>query len=421
MPPLNLRALGRLAGIARRREYVQLAPPSTQARGHHPSPFDDGDSNATKWRKTQGWRAAQAEKELPTTAHDKEVAQGLEHGLPGASSIVDRTIPTFSRGELPHFAGINTFMKAPFLDDIRDVGTYDVAVLGVPFDGGTTYRPGTRFGPQGIRRISALYTPYNYETGVDLREQMTMCDVGDVFTIPANIEKTFDQISNAVAYVSASGAMPIIMGGDHSIGYPTVRGIASVTSKNIGIIHVDRHADIQEKDLDERMHTTPYFHATNIPNVPAKNLVQIGIGGWQVPRAALKNMRDRQTNIFTMQDLEDFGMDKVIEMALEAAWDGCDAVYMSYDIDSLDAAFVPGTGWPEPGGLLPREAHKLVGGVAKEGLCGMELVEVSPPYDVSDTTSLQALRLIVEVMGSLVAHDKMGNHKPIIDKEFTAF
>ncbi|CAN0552038.1 unnamed protein product, partial [Ectocarpus sp. 8 AP-2014] len=85
-----------------------------------------------------------------------QVEKGLEHGLPGASSIVDRTIPTFSRGELPHFAGINTFMKAPFLDDIRDVGTYDVAVLGVPFDGGTTYRPGTRFGPQGIRRISAL-------------------------------------------------------------------------------------------------------------------------------------------------------------------------------------------------------------------------------------------------------------------------
>ncbi|CAM9317964.1 unnamed protein product, partial [Sphacelaria rigidula] len=339
-------------------------------------PFDDGDSNATKWKKTQGWRAAQAEKDLPTVAHDAEVARGLEHGLPAASSVVDRTIPTFSRGELPHFAGINTFMKAPFLDDIRDVGGYDAAVLGVPFDGGTTYRPGTRFGPQGIRRISALYTPYNYETGVDLREQMTMCDAGDVFTIPANIEKTFDQISNAVAYVSASGAMPIIMGGDHSIGFPTVRGIASVTSKNIGIIHVDRHADIQEKDLDERMHTTPYFHATNIPNVPAKNLVQIGIGGWQVPRASLKNMRDRQTNIFTMQDLEDFGMDKVIEMALEAAWDGCDAVYMSYDIDSLDAAFVPGTGWPEPGGLLPREAHKLVGGVAKEGLCGMELVEV---------------------------------------------
>merc|ERR1712084_119031 len=160
---------------------------------------------------------------------------------------------TFSRGELPHFAGINTFLKAPFVEDANLVGSYDATVIGIPFDGGCTYRPGTRFGPQGIRRISALYTPYNYEKHIDLREQMTLCDVGDVFTIPANIEKTFDQISNAVAHVAATGSFPILLGGDHSIGFPTVRGIASVTSKNIGIIHVDRHADIQEKDLDERM------------------------------------------------------------------------------------------------------------------------------------------------------------------------
>lgn len=157
--------------------------------------------------------------------------------------------------------------------------------------------------------------------------------------------------------------------------------MASVTSKNIGIIHVDRHADIQEKDLDERMHTTPYFHATNLPNVNPKNLVQIGIGGWQVPRPAVANMVERETNIFTMDDIETMGIDKVAEIALERAWDGCDAVYMSYDIDSIEAAFVPGTGWPEPGGLLPREALKLVGLVAAEGLCGMEVVEVSPPYD----------------------------------------
>ena len=161
-------------------------------------------------------------------------------GLPGASSIEDKTIPTFSRGELPHYAGINTFLKAPFIEDARRVKDFDVTVVGVPFDGGCTYRPGTRFGPQGIRRISALYTPYNYEKGIDLREQMTLCDVGDVFTIPANIEKTFDQISNAIAHISSTGSIPLIMGGDHSIGFPTVRGIASVTSKNIGIIHIDR-------------------------------------------------------------------------------------------------------------------------------------------------------------------------------------
>jgi agmatinase len=279
---------------------------------------------------------------IPTTHAEAEIARGLALGLPGASSINDKTIPTFSRGELPHFAGINTFLKAPYLEDVNLVGNYDAAVVGVPFDGGCTYRAGTRFGPQGIRRISALYTPYNYEKGIDLREQMTLCDVGDVFTIPANIEKSFDQISNAVAHIAAQGTMPIILGGDHSIGFPTIRGLASVTSKNIGIIHVDRHADIQEFDLDERMHTTPYFHATNLPNVNPKNLVQIGIGGWQVPRAAVKNMIDRETNIFTMEDVETIGIEKIAEMALERAWDGCDAVYMSYDIDSIEAAFVPG-------------------------------------------------------------------------------
>ncbi len=373
------------------------------------------------FRKTEGWKAAHAEKEIAHERHLQEIREGLEKGLPGASSIEDRNIPTFSRGELPHFAGINTFMKAPYVENVKDVAKYDAAALGVPFDGGATYRPGTRFGPQGIRRISALYTPYNFELGVDLREQMTLCDAGDVFTIPANIEKTFDQISNAVAYIASTGVMPVILGGDHSIGFPTIRGIASLTTKRIGIIHFDRHADIQEKDLDERMHTTPYFHATNLDNVPPTNLVQIGIGGWQVPRAAVHIMRERQTNIFTMGDVERLGIDKVAEMALETAWKDADAVYLSFDIDSIDSGFVPGTGWPEPGGFLPREALKLVGKVAAEGLCGIEVVEVSPPYDVSDITSLMGLRVIVDALGSMVLNGTMGKHKSIIDKEFNSF
>ena len=125
-------------------------------------------------------RALEREAQLPLTGWQQEVAQGLEHGLEAADSIRDRTIPTFSRGELPHYAGINTFLKAPYIEDVRKVGDYDIAIVGVPHDSGTTYRPGTRFGPQGIRRISALYTPYNFEMGIDLREQITLCDVGDI-------------------------------------------------------------------------------------------------------------------------------------------------------------------------------------------------------------------------------------------------
>ena len=116
----------------------------------------------------------------------REVERGVELGLPGADSIDDPDISCFQRGELPHWSGINTFLKLPYLEDVREVGDYDVAFMGVPFDIGTTYRSGTRFGPQGMRRISSLYTPYNFELGVDLRESLKMCDVGDVFC-PANI------------------------------------------------------------------------------------------------------------------------------------------------------------------------------------------------------------------------------------------
>ena len=251
---------------------------------------------------------------------------------------------------------------------------------------------------------------------VDLREQMTLCDAGDIFTIPANIEKTFDQISRACSHVFSSGSLPIILGGDHSIGFPTVRGIAECTSKKIGIIHFDRHADIQEKDLDERMHTTPWFHATNLDNVKPENLVQVGIGGWQVPREAVEVARERNTNILTMSDVEKLGIEKTIEIALELAWKDTDMVYMSFDIDSIDCGFVPGTGWPEPGGFLPREALQLVAGVAAEGICGMELVEVSPPYDQSEITALMGTRVIVEVLGAMTVSGSLGKHRKHIDK-----
>ena len=315
---------------------------------------------------THGWKAVEAEGTPPggrLAASEQQWA--LDMGLPGSEASPTRSIPTFARGELPHFAGINTFLKAPYVENVREVGKYDAAVIGIPFDSGTTYRPGTRFGPQGIRRISALYTPYNYEMGVDLREQMTLCDAGDVFTIPANLEKSFDQITRGVSHVFSSGALPMMLGGDHSIGFPCVRGIAECTSKRIGIIHFDRHIDIQEKDLDERMHTTPWFWATNLPNVSATNLVQLGIGGWQVPRYGVAEARKRGTNVLTIADIEKMGLEKTAEIALEMAWKDADAVYISFDVDSVDCGFVPGTGWPEPGGFLPREALKLLGLVAR--------------------------------------------------------
>ncbi len=358
---------------------------------------------------SEGMAALEKEQRLPLTGWQQEVDQAKRLGLEAAHSIVDRNISTFSRGELPHYAGINTFMKAPYLEDVNRVGDFDVAVVGIPHDCGTTYRPGTRFGPQGIRRISALYTPYNYEMGVDLREQITLCDVGDVFTIPANNEKSFDQISKGVAHVFASGAFPILLGGDHSIGFPTVRGVCRhLGDKKVGIIHFDRHVDTQEIDLDERMHTCPWFHATNMANAPAQNLVQLGIGGWQVPREGVKVCRERGTNVLTVTDITEMGLEAAARYAIERATDGTDCVYISFDIDCIDAGFVPGTGWPEPGGLLPREALKLLELIVRNvPVCGLELVEVSPPYDISDMTSLMATRVICDTMAHLVVSGQL--------------
>jgi agmatinase len=357
----------------------------------------------------EGAWAQRAEASLPDRRLREEIERNLVLGLSAAPSVVDRTISTFVRGELPHFAGeTGTFLKCPFLEDVHQVNDAEVAIFGAPLDTGTTYRPGTRFGPQGIRRATNLFGTYSFEYGVDLREQLNVVDIGDIFTIPANLEKSFDQISRGISHVVEQGVFPVVLGGDHSIGYPTVRGVAPWVDGPVGIIHFDRHVDTQESDLDERMHTTPWFHATNISNAPATNLVQIGIGGWQAPRAGVKVGRERGSTIVTIGDVEREGVDKVAEMALELAWKGAKAVYLSFDIDVIDAGFVPGTGWPEPGGLLPREALKLVRLVSEPGLAGMEVVECSPPYDHAEQTSIISARVILDCLASQVRSGKLG-------------
>jgi len=372
---------------------------------------------------------------ISQTKQEEEIQRSLELGLEAADSINDRTISLFCRGHQPAFAGINTFMKLPYCEDIRKVGNYEAAFLGIPFDTGTTYRPGTRFGPQGVRRISAVYDGYSVDGGVDLPEELDMCDAGDVFVIPGNIEKTFDQVTKAVSYIYTSGVFPVLMGGDHSLGYPNVRGIAPHIDGNVGIIHVDRHIDMQDMDMDERMHTTPWFWTTNgyerggtggshhdhshmhdvgLANCPPKNLVQMGIGGWYGSRSGSKVARERGSSVMTMTDIEDLGIKKAAERALELAWKNAKAVYLSFDIDSIDPGFAPGTGTPEPGGLMPREALELVRLIAREGLCGMEVVEVSPPYDVNDNTSQLACRIVLDVLGTLVVEGKLGHRSSVM-------
>jgi agmatinase len=366
---------------------------------------EDGRGSDGQFR---GMRNIRRLADIPDRKQREAVERGLELGLEAAPSVNDRTISTFARGQQPAFAGINTFRKVPYLEDVHEVGKHEVAVIGAPFDMGTTYRAGCRFGPQAIRRISALYDSYSVDMAVDLEEELDLVDLGDIFVIPSNIEKSFDQIDRAVSWVVGEGVFPVVLGGDHSIGYPDVRGIAPHIEGRVGIIHLDRHLDIQERDMDERMHTTPWFHATNIPNAPPANLVQMGIGGWYGSRPGVKVARERRTTVLTITDIEEVGVEKAAEVALDVAWKDADAVFLSFDIDSIDAGFVPGTGSPEPGGLLPREALKLLRLIAREGICGMEVVEVAPPYDVSDMTAQLACRAVMDVLGTLVSEGKLG-------------
>jgi agmatinase len=160
---------------------------------------------------------------------------------------------------------------------------------------------------------------YNAAWGLELHECLDMVDVGDVQVIPANLEKSFDQIADAISYVAERQIFTVVLGGDHSIGYPTVRGLAPFVDGPIGIIHFDRHSDLSESLLDERMHGSPFFHATNLPNVPATNLVQIGIGGWLGAKPGLRVARERRVSVITMDDIEAYGIDRIMEHALDVA------------------------------------------------------------------------------------------------------
>jgi agmatinase len=254
---------------------------------------------------------------------------------------------------------------------------------------------------------------YNAGWGIELQEALEIVDVGDIQVIPANLEKSFDQIADAIGYIAERQIFTVVLGGDHAIGYPDVRGLASYVDGKIGILHFDRHSDLAESRWDERMHGSPFFHATNLPNAPASNLVQIGIGGWTGSKPGMRVARERGASVITIDDIERFGIDRVMEYALETAWHQARTVWLSFDIDVVDPAFAPGTGTPEPGGLLPREVLRMLRLAAREGLAGLEVVEVSPPYDVADITALLGGRVVMDVLATLVEAGKLGQRPPM--------
>ena len=227
-------------------------------------------------------------------------------------------------------------------------------------------------------------------------------------SFPPIFEKTFDQIDKAVSYITEKGTFPVIVGGDHSIGYPNSGGWPSITTEILAsfiLIGISIFKKRIWMSACTPLTTTmrPIFRTYDPKLGPNRY--------WWLVRltSRTQSSQRRGTTVMTMGDLENIGIDRAVEAALEIAWKGCKAVYLSFDIDVVDGGIAPGTGSPEPGGLIPREALRALRQVAAEGIIGMEVVEISPPYDTSESTAQLGCRAILDVLGTMVATNQIGS------------
>jgi agmatinase len=323
---------------------------------------------------------------------------------PRAPGPVQVNRPGSERG----LAGIQTFMKLPVCMTPEDLtaGEIDVAVLGVPWDGTVTGRAGTHLGPMAIRSIDYIggygSSLPHLDVRVDPLEHLRACDYGDAEVLVGNTLGTFDAVREFVSGVVGTGAVPIILGGDHSITWPCATAVADHHGYGkVGIIHFDAHADTAPDSPGSlASHGTPMRKLIESGAVPGKNFVQVGLRGYWPDQPILDWMEEHQLRTHFMAEIRRDGFDAVLERALDEALDQADFLYISLDVDVCDPAFAPGTGTPEPGGLTSWEILRTVRRLAAEvGIVGMDVVEVSPPYDGNaGITALLAHRAVREAM-----------------------
>ena len=327
----------------------------------------------------------------------------------------DGAFETFDDFDLPTYVGLSTFMKLPWVTDpaeLRRRGV-DVAIVGAPFDDAVTHRPGARFGPRAIRE--AQYTSgsiHSLQLDVDPFDVLTVVDAGDANIVPSWIERAHAMIYRKVAEVAGSGAIPIILGGDHSITWPAATAVAEVRRPgSIGIVHFDAHADTAKDGWGVlASHGTPMRRLIESGAVKGRNFVQVGLRGYWPPTETFEWMKAQGLRWHLMREIEERGAEAVIADAIAEALDGPDFIYLSVDIDVVDPGMAPGTGTPEPGGMLTRELlraiRQIVGAV---DLAGMDIVEVSPPYDQAETTAMVANRVALEAISALAVRRAAGH------------
>jgi agmatinase len=298
-------------------------------------------------------------------------------------------------GKSPRFAQPATFMRLPHQTDLSGV---DVAILGVPFDSGTSYRSGARLGPREIRAQSSLIRPYSYFQKVAPFERLTIVDAGDVDVQPVGIEGAFAAIEAGVRRVLDAGAMPLVVGGDHSISLPCLRAVGKKHGP-LGLVQFDSHIDTWGDYFGGKyFHGSPFRRAIEEQLIDPKRYVQIGIRGPMYgEQEDFEYQRGAGVTTIDIGMVKRDGAEPTMARVRDIVGDG--PVYVTFDIDSVDPAFAPGTGTPEVGGLTSYEAQELVRGLAGAKLVGCDVVEVAPPFDgPGHITSLLAANIMFELL-----------------------
>jgi agmatinase len=300
----------------------------------------------------------------------------------------------------PRFGQVATFMLLPTVESPAGL---DVALLGIPFDGGTSYRPGARFGPRAIREQSSLIRPWHPVLKVHPFERLRVADLGDVDVAPISIERTYEAVARRIDEITGAGAIPLAVGGDHSVTLPVLRSLARRHGR-LGLVHFDSHPDTWDEYFGSKFfHGTPFRRAVEEGLLETRRMIQIGIRGPLYGADDFAFHDQHGIEVVRVETVKEQGTAWVASR-LERLRGG--PVYCSFDIDAVDPAYAPATGTPEVGGLTSYEALVLVRALQGIRLVGADVVEVSPPYDgPGQITSLLAANLLFEFV-SLLARER---------------
>ncbi len=306
------------------------------------------------------------------------------------------------------FGSVLTFAQRPLLTDVEQLEAWkpDVAIIGAPFDLGTTNRPGARFGPRSLRVDAYESGSYHIGLGLEIFDHVEVVDYGDAFCPHGQVDASLANIKERVHDVASRGIVPFVIGGDHTITWPSATAVADVYGHGrVGMVHFDAHADTADTiDGNLASHGTPMRRLIESGAIPGANFVQVGLRSmWPGPEV-WEWMAEQGMRWHLMDEIWERGFKPVLDDAIAEALDGPEYLYLSIDIDALDPAYAPGTGTPEPGGLVAADLLRAVRRLGQEHqIVAMDIVEVSPAYDHADCTINVANRLFLECLAGMAA------------------